>query len=132
MNVKLSLLVMAAWLFLSHTGGQPERSSMSVMMREMFNHLRSERGKALKNRKAGKVPAHFYRLSSTEVSAGKTLSTDHDQMEKEMLNALRSWEQAPAGTSGSAYRLLISRCISCHEHECPGPLIYLQEMQLPD
>jgi hypothetical protein len=120
---------MAGWIFLVSTARQQEQSSMSVMMREMFIYLKSQRAKAIKNKKPEKVPLHFYRLSSTEVTAGKKLSQDHDRMEKEMLEALRSWELASVGRSAEAYQLLISRCIACHEEECPGPLIYLQGLR---
>ena len=106
-------------------------SELSVQMRKMFDYLKKEKVRIEKNHKPQPFPEYFNQIENLAHTPSKTLSTKHHDYSLALQQTLNDYYLAKEPSERlKTYNLLVSKCITCHEEECPGPVIYIQEQFL--
>lgn len=128
---KIVLLLFSGCVLLVCSASGPKTSELSVLMRKMFNWLKAEKVRIETGQKPQAFPSYFNKILTSAHTPTKSLAPAHVAYTDSLLAALKSYHvQTDQAGKRAKFNLLISRCIQCHEEECPGPIIYIQEQQL--
>ncbi len=121
MNKKIFLLVVV--VAASFSQAAMPVSPMAKLMRQMLAFLDLERQNITQNKPAQEFPKSFAKINTAKLTEGKKPSADHVAYIQNFQKGLSSYYEnihTPQRTSN--FNLLVSSCITCHEHECPGPI----------
>lgn len=112
-------------------GEPPATSELALMMRAMADFTDSTRKRIVAGHELLPFPAEFNDLRTAEATPGMVDRNTFDpyaQAWQYHLNAL--YEAGPAERAG-IFNSLVGTCAACHGHMCPGPLVRINKMGLP-
>jgi len=97
-------------------------SPMAKLMRQMLNYLKVEQQLVSSGKPRQDYPTLFGKIKNAKTTAGKKLSAEHAEYEAAFFSNLEMYYKADDAQRKEKFNLLISTCVQCHEHECPGPI----------
>ena len=107
-------------------------SELAVLMRNMFDDGMVTRQQIID----GNVPeinvpyTHIHTAKPTE--EGKTSSTEYMLFAKAYEAAVERFKAADPSMRVEAYQTMINTCMNCHQKVCPGPMVRIKKLYLPD
>lgn len=118
-KVFLVAMVLAACFFQAAMPVSP----MAKLMRQMLTFLDVEKQNIAQNKPVQEFPKSFEKINTAKLTEGKKPSADHGAYIQNFQRGLtRYYESVNTPQRASTFNLLVSSCITCHEHECPGPI----------
>jgi hypothetical protein len=97
-------------------------SPMAKLMRQMLLYIKTEKINIASNAPRQTYPEHFKKIHKAKITPGKKLSTEHEEFKNSFLKELDNYYAAEPSNRQTVFNSMINTCITCHEHECPGPI----------
>lgn len=107
-------------------------SELSKLMRFMIADLEVARKQVVEKKQIGSYPSEFEKIFTAVPSDDKTKDEAFDPMATMYLNAVKSFYSSNTDSAGIKYNMVISNCENCHKHYCPGPLVKIRKLYLPE
>lgn len=101
---------------------------MAKLMRQMLAFIDLEKQNIEQGKAAQAFPKSFEKINTAKLTAGKKPSTDHAAFIQGFQRGITTYyESVNTPQRKQNFNLLVSSCITCHEHECPGPIQRIQK-----
>jgi len=149
------LLAVAAALFLLHacSGQQPVASTapppaadpprimraeplatseLALLMREMTSFTDSTGKRLMAGEELLDFPAHFSTLKTAEATPGMVEEATFGPYADAWLHHLKALYEAPAAERPGVFNALVQTCAACHTTMCPGPLVRINKLVIPE
>lgn len=113
-------------------GEPPAKSELAQLMREM-TAFADTTGKRL--REGGELPpfpAQFKKLKTAEPTPGMVDRRIFDPYAEAWLHQLDLLYTAPKSDRTEVFNDLIMACAGCHGQMCPGPLVRIKKLNIPE
>lgn len=112
-------------------GEPPATSELALMMRAMADFTDSTRARVVAGRELLPFPVQFNGLRTAEATPGMVESYTFDPYAKAWQHHLNGLYQAEPAERAGVFNSLVGTCAACHGHMCPGPLVRINKMGLP-
>jgi hypothetical protein len=113
-------------------GEAPTPSPMALMMRQMADFADSTRGRLAQGKDLLPFPGHFKQLREQEPTPGMVDHKTFDPYAQAWLIHLDRLYTVPAKERTEVFNTLVVTCAACHSTMCPGPLVRINKMKLPE
>lgn len=101
---------------------------MEKLMKKMLTYIKKEKYQIETNQPALKFPTDIKQLSSAKIHPSKKLSDNHQQYLNDFFKELTDYQQVKdSAERKSAFNAMVNSCITCHQHECPGPIVAIEK-----
>lgn len=103
-------------------------SELAKLMKQMLAYIQQEKKQIEKNQ-----PAHFFsatvqKVNKAKITVGKKLSNEHEKYISDFFQKLNDYYSAKDSTDRVvSFNLMVSSCVTCHKHECPGPIQVIEK-----
>ena len=75
------------------------------------------------NKPARQFPYDTHKITKAKVTPGKKLAKEHTQYVAAFFEELGNYYQVnDMAERKASFNTLVSSCVNCHVHECPGPV----------
>lgn len=103
-------------------------SELALLMRAMF-----EDGEGMKKKiEAGELPlnvAQFTQIHTAQATQPEKVNTDaYRKMTADYLASVDALKAADVHNAKDIYNSVISKCMSCHQAVCPGPMVRIKKL----
>jgi len=107
-------------------------SELALLMREMFDDGKRIRQSVLEGDRPVLVKK-FKEIHTAEATEPEKAASEAYKMYADAyLNALEMLESSDEENLASSYGAMIQSCVNCHQQMCPGPLVRINKLKLPD
>ena len=129
MNQTKSILTLFSLLALLSISASFEKpSQMAKLMKKMLGYIKEEKISIEKSEPQTAFPKYFKKVSTAKVTKTKDIPAEHQQYAEMFLKDLNVYyTSSNPEQRKSNFNLLVKSCISCHEHECPGPIVVIKK-----
>lgn len=107
-------------------------SPLAQLMRDMTAFADSTKQRLLRGEDLPPYPADFKTMLTVESTPGMVDHRTYDPFAFSYLHQLDSLYKVPAHQRQQAYDELIQYCTACHGQVCPGPLVRIKKLRMPD
>jgi hypothetical protein len=113
---------------LSTSASYEKPSQMAKLMTKMLDYVKAEKVRIEKSEQQIAFPKYFKKVSTAKVTKTKDIPAEHQQYSEKFLQDLNLYyTSSNPEDRKSNFNLLVKSCISCHEHECPGPIVVIKK-----
>ena len=141
----VSVLFLLSYLMLSCSGlGTKEQcetpkplnpngdSELALLMREMFDEGMRMREQILNGEKP-RVLKKFEAIHTAQATEPEKANSDaFEVMADVYLASLKALKNASEEERYDRYQSVVQSCMSCHQAMCPGPMVRIKKMYLPE
>lgn len=113
-------------------GEPPATSELALMMREMATFADSTAKRLLEDRDLPPYPDRFKGLKTAGSTPGMVQKNTFDPYADAWLHHLDRLYAVASDERVEVYNDLVSTCAACHTTMCPGPLVRINKMKLPE
>lgn len=107
-------------------------SELALLMRDMYEDGQRVKKEILAGNKPD-ILKKFKEIHTSEpTEEGKTSSEEYIMYADAYLNSLKLLESADADNIEVSYQAMVQSCINCHKVLCPGPIVRIKKLNLPD
>ena len=107
------------------------QSELAELMRQMQGHINSIRDAAIAGTISGEVPGFLNDIHTAKPTDSTMVDGEFDSRADEYLAAVKDLYHRYPESQKIAFNTVVSKCQSCHEHYCPGPLVVIKKMYIP-
>ena len=101
---------------------------MAKLMKKMLEYIKDEKVRIEKAEPQLLFPKSFKKVSTAKVTKTKDIPAAHQQYSEKFLHDLNVYyTSSNPEERKSNFNLLVKSCISCHEYECPGPIVVIKK-----
>ena len=123
-----TVFVLAAVQLTAGSFAAPKPSELSKIMKQMLVFIEKEHEQIEAGRAPLRFPSDIQRLTKAKHTPGKKLSAEHKQYAADFFEELGNYYQANDMAERKAgYNTMVNSCVSCHQHECPGPITVIKK-----
>lgn len=117
-------LIVLMVIFLCHTSFSSYRPSpLAKLMKRMQIFLVKEKSRIEADKPPLKFPADSAKMLRASITPGKHLPVEHSQYAAEFFRHLNNYyKDENKHQRKLLFNNLVQSCVSCHQHECPGPI----------
>ena len=103
-------------------------SELAKLMKQMLVYIQQEKKQIEKNQPAHIFSATVQKVNKAKITVGKKLSNEHEKYVSDFFQKLNDY-YSPKDSADRvvSFNLLVSSCVSCHKHECPGPIQVIEK-----
>ena len=117
------LLLMGVFIISSAFKSKEKPEEMEKIMKKMFIYIKKEKQQIENNQPALNFPTGIEKVSAAKIHRGKKISDKHQQYINDFFKELNDYQQVKDSAERKpAFNSMVNSCISCHRHECPGPI----------
>lgn len=109
-----------------------ETSELALMMRQMTLFTDSTRTRLMKGGELLPYPGFFKGLKNAEPTPGMVEQATFDPYADAWLYHLDALYAAKPAERAEVFNTLVQTCAACHGHMCPGPLVRIKKLKLPE
>ncbi len=103
-------------------------SELAKLMKQMLVYIQQEKKQIENNQTALPFPTNLQKVSKAKITVGKKLSNEHEKYISDFFQKLNGYYSAKDSTDRViSFNLMVSSCITCHKHECPGPIQVIEK-----
>ena len=103
-------------------------SELAKLMKKMLVYIQQEKKQIENNQTALPFPTNLQKVSKAKITVGKKLSNEHEKYISDFFQKLNGYYSAKDSTDRViSFNLMVSSCITCHKHECPGPIQVIEK-----
>ena len=115
------------------TNALPEHevSELAQLMRDMTAYADSTKARLGRGEDLLPYPADFARMTTAVPTPGMVDHRTFDPFAFAYLKQLDSLYKVPVAQREQAYDELIQYCAACHGQVCPGPLVRIKKLRMP-
>lgn len=113
-------------------GDPPETSELAMMMRGMVIFTDSTGKRLSAGGELLPFPVQFRALRTAEATPGMVDHKTFDPYAQAWLYHLDQLYTVPAAERTGVFNTLVQTCAACHTTMCPGPLVRINKMKLPE
>ncbi len=113
-------------------GEPPATSPMALMMRQMAAFTDSTRVRLVAGGGLLPFPEHFRKLREQEPTPNMVDHKTFDPYAQAWLVHLDRLYTVPAKERTGVFNTLVATCAACHTNMCPGPLVRINKLKLPE
>jgi|688.fasta_scaffold728179_2 hypothetical protein len=125
---KSIIFLFSLFAFLSISASYEKPSQMAKLMTKMLDYVKAEKVRIEKSEPQLPFPKSFKKVSTAKVTKTKDLPAEHQQYSEKFLRDLNVYyTSSNPEERKSNFNLLVKSCISCHEQECPGPIVVIKK-----
>ncbi|MBP8822861.1 MAG: hypothetical protein KBH07_04395 [Flavobacteriales bacterium] len=106
-------------------------SELALMMRAMADFTDTTRKRLAAGGELLPFPTQFNNLRTAEATPGMVDRSTFDPYAQAWQYHLNALYQAPEAERVGVFNALVGTCAACHGHMCPGPLVRINKMGLP-
>lgn len=107
-------------------------SPLAQLMRDMTLFADSTKHRLLRGEDLLPYPSAFKDMITAESTPGMVDHRTYDPFAFSYLHQLDTLYKVPVEQRQAAYDELIAHCTACHGQVCPGPLVRINKLKLPD
>ncbi|GDX51318.1 hypothetical protein LBMAG27_03650 [Bacteroidota bacterium] len=107
------------------------QSELAELMRQMQGHINSIRDAAIAGKMSGEMPEFLNTIHTAKPTDSTMVDNEFDSRADEYLAAVKDLYHRYPESQKIAFNTVVSKCQSCHEHYCPGPLVVIKKMYIP-
>lgn len=108
-----------------------EVSELAQLMRDMTAFADSTKSRLARGEDLLPYPADFARMTTAVPTPGMVDHRTFDPFAFAYLKQLDSLYKVPVAQREQAYDELIQYCAACHGQVCPGPLVRIKKLRMP-
>ncbi len=108
-----------------------ETSELALLMRHMATFSDSTRVRLLQGNGLLPYPEEFNRLKTAEPTPGMVNHATFDPYATAWLHHLDNLYKVPPQERVEVYNTLVQTCAACHGQMCPGPLVKIKKLGIP-
>ena len=113
--------------------GEPlATSELALLMREMTVFTDSTGKRLMAGEELLDFPAHFSTLKTAESTPGMVEEATFGPYADAWLHHLKDLYEAPAAERPGVFNALVQTCAACHTTMCPGPLVRIKKLVIPE
>lgn len=104
-------------------------SELAELMRKMdadFTLIKT----ALKKREEITLELNYTKIHTATPTDADVRTNDFTLMANAFLESVNRFTQATAAEKENTYSAIITSCVSCHQHFCPGPIKRIEKLKL--
>ncbi len=109
-----------------------ETSELALMMREMTLFTDSTRSRLQQGRDLLPFPSSFKGLKTAEPTPGMVERSTFNPYADAWLYHLDALYAAKPAGRAEVFNTLVQTCAACHGQMCPGPLVRINKLKLPE
>lgn len=113
-------------------GEPPKTSELAMMMREMVIFTDSTGKRLLADQDLLPFPESFLGLRTAEPTPNMVDEKNFDPYAQAWLFHLNKLYTVPTAERIGVFNTLVQTCAACHTTMCPGPLVRINKMKLPE
>ena len=106
-------------------------SELALLMRDMYEdgqRIKQE----IKNGKKPEILNKFKEIHTAVATEPEKVATEEYRLYADAyLNAIELLEQADAENVEDSYHGMVQACITCHRAVCPGPIVRIKKLMIP-
>lgn len=130
MKTKTSLLIFSSiftWIAISSFSSN-NPSEMSKLMKQMLQFIQTEKTNVTEGKPAQPFPSQFAKIETAKLTKGKKPSTDHSKyLQGFQAGLITYYKNVQTADRKEKFNLLVNSCITCHQRECPGPVMVIEK-----
>lgn len=107
-------------------------SELALLMREMTVFTDSTGKRLQAGEELLDFPAHFSTMKSAEATPGMVDEATFGPYADAWLHQLKALYEAPVGERPGVFNALVQTCAACHTTMCPGPLVRINKLVIPE
>ncbi len=105
-----------------------KQSELAKLMKQMLAYIQQEKRQIENNQPAHRFPATLQKVNKAKITAEKKLSNEHEKYVSDFFQKLNDYYSAKDSADRVvSFNLMVSSCVSCHKHECPGPIQVIEK-----
>mgnify|MGYP000374412361 CR=1 FL=1 len=110
-----------------------KKSELAVLMRTLYNDVKAERKLLLVNQYSEKEWSKLYGdILNAEPTDAKNTGATFKAFETHFLDKLKEYQLAQSQKERvTTFNTMVSSCKTCHQEYCPGPLIVIKKLPIP-
>lgn len=125
---KSIIFLFSLFALLSISASYKKPSQMAKLMKKMLEYIKEEKVRIEKSEPLTAFPKYFKKLSTAKVTKTKDIPAEHQHYSEKFLHDLNVYyTSSNPEQRKSNFNLLVQSCISCHEQECPGPIVVIKK-----
>jgi hypothetical protein len=113
-------------------GEAPTPSELAMLMREMALFADSTGKRIMSGKPLLPFPEQFRKLTTATPTPGMVDHRNFDPYAMAWLHHLDQLYKVPQEEQTGVFNTLVQTCAACHGQMCPGPLVRIRKMVLPD
>ncbi|MBK6408885.1 MAG: hypothetical protein IPF78_04135 [Flavobacteriales bacterium] len=113
-------------------GDPPAKSELAQLMREMTAFADTTGKRLSEGRDLLPFPEQFKKLKTAEATPGMVDRGTFDPFAQAWLHQLDSLYTTPKADRTNVFNDLIMACAGCHGQMCPGPLVRINKLSIPE
>ncbi len=103
-------------------------SELAKLMKQMLAYIQQEKKQLENNQTALPFPTNLQKVSKAKITSGKKLANEHEKYVSDFFQKLNDYYLAKDSADRVvSFNLMVSSCVSCHKHECPGPIQVIEK-----
>lgn len=107
-------------------------SELALLMRAMFEDGQRMRRDIMEGRKP-EILKEFKEIHTAEATEPEKAASEAYQLYADAyLNSLNMLEKAEMDELHDSYRAMVESCMNCHRAMCPGPIVKIKKLKLPE
>ncbi len=107
------------------------QSELAELMRQMQGHINSIRDASIAGTISGEMPDFLNTIHTAKPTDSTMVDSEFDSRADEYLESVKNLYHRNPESQKIAFNTMVSKCQSCHEHYCPGPLVVIKKMYIP-
>lgn len=113
-------------------GDPPATSQLALLMRKMTAFTDSTGRRLATSEGLLPYPDRFKELMTAEATPGMVERRTFDPFAQAWLNQLDALYAAPVPEQTGVFNTLVQTCAACHSQMCPGPLVRIKKLSIPE
>lgn len=107
-------------------------SELSVLMRSMLKSSASMKELIKQGKLPEKFPEEFLKIHTAQPTDADTKKPSFDGFASAYLTNLNNLYHSPKEQLKQNYNAVVNACVSCHSEHCPGPLVAIRKLSIPE
>ena len=113
-------------------GDPPPASQLALLMRDMTAFADSTGKRISAGKELPSYPERFKSIMTSEATPGMVHHRTFDPYAQAWLAQLDQLYAAPAEEHAEIFNSMVQTCAACHGQMCPGPLVRIKKLSIPD
>ena len=107
-------------------------SELAILMRDMYDEGMLIKQDIIEG-KEPKMKVNYHLIhTATPTEEGKNTTPEYIHFAKAYEEAVAQFKNASETERSSAYQNMVQNCMNCHNSICPGPMVRIEKMYLPE
>lgn len=113
-------------------GQPPPTSQLALLMRDMTAYADSTGKHLAAGKDLPEYPKRFKAIMTAESTPGMVDHSTFDPYAQAWLNQLDALYTSPTSERTEVFNALVQTCAACHGQMCPGPLVRIKKLTIPE